>query len=272
MSSLSVLAGTLQTCRRDVAQALQVNGSKRLMFVMLLPFAGIYQTMIGSGALDSFTGSVGIGAIVFGGPAAISLAIGDLDAGRARELKVVCVIGLIVVPGAALSAVFMTAVQAALWVEGFEFLAAGVLWIIAVDVLYDSSPEWTPSLTRIGFVLVLLMVFDVGLSIATGDVMNVQSVDGILAWVWASVGTDRGLVGRSIVAGLSGLFVVATAVVFSSPLRRYLVLPRFRMGCAITLCLVGLELVGLVADAPALTTLSISIILSFSPAADAGVH
>ncbi len=237
---------------------------------MLLPFTGIYQSMVTSGALDSLTGAIGLGAVVFGGPAAISIVFARLSASRARGLKLVCLIGAVQLPAAAFSAAVATASQNALWVEGFSLLTVVVLWVIAFDIVNGSTPSWVPSLLTIGGAVTCLMILDVLASVVTGEVTVVLPGDGMMPWVWTGLTTEWAVVGRSLAAALSGVSLVMLSVVFRPVLLDYVTLRRFQMGSAIALCLIGLDVAGFVANAPTLTIVVVSLGLAVETGSNGG--
>jgi len=268
MSPLAALVTVFGTGYREVRALLAIPGGKPLATVMLLPFAGIYQSLIATGVLRSFTAAVVVGVVVFGGPASISIAIADLTAKRAQALKLLGVIGAIQVLGAAASAVFATSVEDAIWIDGFTALTAAVLCLIAASVVRDPLPPWVPSLWTVGLGVLCLMVLNALVSLGAGEVTLLVPGDGLATWVWSEATAASTVVVRSVVAALSGLLVVAVSVALSAPLRARLDLCRFRTGCALTLCLVSLELVGAIADAPALETLVTTTLLSLGERAD----
>lgn len=259
MTPAAPIAGWGRTAYAEVRQLLAIPGAKPLAVVMLLPFTGIYQSMVASGALDSLTGSVGVGAVVFGGPAAVSIVFAKLATDRVRGLKLVCLVGAVQLPTAAVSGAVATASRNVLWVEGFAVLTALVLWVIAFDIINDSTPSWVPSLLAIGAVLTGVMLLDIAASLAAGEVTVIWPGDGVVAWTWTVLTTERVVIGRSVVAALSGLSLVALSVVFRPVLLNYVDLRRFKMGSAIALCLIGLDLTGVVADAPILTIVVVSL-------------
>lgn len=259
---MNFVAELLQDLKRPYSGAqrlLAIPGAQALAVVMLLPFTGIYQSMVSSGALNSLTGSLGLGAIVFGGPAAISIVFAKLSANRIQALKLICLIAAVQLPAAAVSGAVATASQAALWVEGFTFLTAIVLWIIAFQIINGSTPSWVPSLLTIGGLLTCLMILNIFVSIGLGNIVVILPGDGIMLWMWSLFMTEWIIIGRSIAAALSGLLLVFSSVVFRSTLLDYVNLRRFKMGSAIALSLIGFDVTGLVSDAPILTIVIISL-------------
>jgi len=259
MSFFSALIGGFQRAYTEVQQLLAVPGAKALAVVMLMPFTGIYQSMVTSGALHSLVGSIGLGVVVFGGPAAISIVFAKLSTSRVQGLKVICLIAAVQLPAAAFFAAVATASQDALWVEGFSLLTVVVLWVIAFDIINGSTPSCVPSLLTIGSVLTCLMAFNLLVSIVTGKVTVILPGEGLLMWMWTVLTTEWAIIGRSLAASLSGLLFVIFSVVFRPTLLDYVNLRRFKMGSAIALCLIGLDVAGLVVDTPILTVVVISL-------------
>lgn len=239
-----------------------VSGAQALALVMLLPFAGIYPSMVATGALSSFSSSVALGVVVFGGPAAVAIVLAELTTNRTRGLQIVALIGAVQLPAAALTATIATASRAVLWVDGFAVLTMIVLFVIAFEIVNNSTPQWVPSLLTIGLMLICLLLLDAGVSVVSGEVTLLLPGDGVVDWVWTVVATERVLILRSVVASLAGLSVVAATVVCGPGLLDYVIVQRFKNGCAIALCLVGLEVADIVTDAPTLTIIVVSLALA----------
>ena len=259
MSFFSALLRSLQCAYTEVQQLLAVPGAKALAVVMLMPFTGIYQSMVTSGALNSLVGSIGLGVVVFGGPAAVSIVFAKLSTSRVQGIKVICLIAAVQLPAAAFFAAVATASQAALWVEGFSLLTVVVLWVIAFDIINGSTPSCVPSLLTIGAVLTSLMALNLAVSLVTGEVTVILPGEGILMWMWTVLTTEWVIIGRSLAAALSGLLFVIFSVVFRPTLLEYVNLRRFKMGSAIALCLIGLDVAGFVANSPTLTVVALSL-------------
>ena len=245
-----------------VKQLLASGGARALAVVMLLPFAGIYPSMVATGALSSLSSAVALGVVVFGGPAAVAIVLAELDTTKTRGLQLVCLIGAVQLPAAAISAAIATASRAAIWVDGFAALTMIVLFVIAFEIVNTSTPQWVPSLQTVGYVLVCLLFLDVIVSVARGEVTLLRPGNGLVAWVWTVATTERVLIFRSVVAAVAGLSLVAATVVSRSLLLDHIIVQRFKIGCAIVLCLIGLEVAGIVTNAPTLTVTVISLVLA----------
>jgi len=258
LSALSATRGGLNTVR----ELLAANGAQALALVMLLPFAGIYPSMVATGALSSLSSSVALGVVVFGGPAAVAIVLAELTTDRTQGLQIVALIGAVQLPAAAVTAAIATASRAVLWVDGFAVLTMIVLFVIAFEIVNNSTPQWVPSLLTIGYALICLLLLDGAVSVMSGEVTLLLPGDGIVDWVWTVVTTERVLIFRSVVAALAGLSVVAATVVCGPVLLDYVIVQRFKTGCAIALCLVGLELGDIVTDAPTLMIIVVSLALA----------
>ena len=261
MSRLSALSATCDSFD-TVTQLLADSGARALALVMLLPFAGIYPSMVATGALNSLPSSVALGVVVFGGPAAVVIVLVELNADRIQGLQIVGLIGAVQLPSAAISAAIATVSRAVLWIEGFAVLTMLVLFVIAFEIVNNSTPQWVPSLRTIGYVLICLLLLDVAVSVVSGEVTLLLPGNGIVDWAWAVTTTERVLIFRSVVAALAGLSVVAAAVVCGPVLLNYVIVQRFKVGCAIALCLIGLEVAGIITEAPTLTVIMISFALA----------
>lgn len=234
------------------------DGATRLAWVMLLPFVGIYQALIATGALSSVSAAVGLGTVVFGGGATLSVVAAELDVPRRRGLKIVGVIGVGLCVGTTLSAVIAPAVAGVLWVGVLTRLTAVVLGVIAVRIVYTHLPWWVPSVREIGLLVVCLLGFNLVVSVATGRL----ELTAVATRSVAVLTTDGALVGRSLIAGLSGWTLAVGAVLFRPTVVRVLDIRRFEVGCAIALSTVGAELASVVETPPVLFIVGCSLCLS----------
>lgn len=258
-----------------VTRLLSVDGASKLATVMLLPFLGIYPTMVASGALTSYTAAAGLGTVVFGGAATLGIVTSELKTSRATGLKLIGVIAVPLVVLAVVSAVLASTVQSVLSTQLFSVIVAVVLFIIAFDIVSDPTPGWVPSMKLIGVALFGFMFLDVAATIVRGGV-HLRVIAEIVTTLvqnegcwWSVTGPgqtpatiDISQVGRSLVAAVSGLALTTGAVILRPLFILYLDLDRFRVGCAIALCLIGLELAGVVTSAPTLLVIVCSLWLA----------
>ena len=268
-------SGLVVATYQFVTKLLSIDGASKLATVMLLPFLGIYPTMVASGALTSYTAAAGLGTVVFGGAATLGIVTSELETSRVTGLKLVGVIGVPLLLLAVVSALLASTVQALLSTQLFSVLIAIVLFILAFDIASDQTPHWMPSMKLIGVTLCVFMLLDVTATIVGSGIqisMGGETAKGLVQQEagWSlSIGQHRPIatattsqVGKSLVAAVSGLALTIGAVVFRPLLVLYLDLARFRIGCGIALCLVGLNVAEVIATAPTLLVIVCSMWLA----------
>lgn len=268
-------SGLLITAYQFVARLLSVDGANKLATVMLLPFLGIYPTMVASGALTSYTAAIGLGMVVFGGAATLGIVMSELETSRVIGLKLIGIIAVPLLVLAVVSAVLASVVQSVLSTQLFSIVVAVVLFIIAFDIVSDPTPRWVPSMKFIGVALCGFILLDLITTIVRGGVQMTIIIDIATSLIqnggsrsgssWLSqptVTVNVSQIGQSLTAAASGLALATAAVILRPLFIRYIDLDRFRVGCAIALCLVGLELAGVVAEAPTLTVIGCSLWLA----------
>lgn len=253
----SLVAAVTRRHRR-LTRLFAADGATRLAWVMLLPFLGIYQALIATGALSSVSGAVGLGTVIFGGGATLGVVAAELDVPRRNGLKIVGVIGAGLVVGATLSAVIAPAIASVLWLGVLTRFTAVVLALIAVRIVYPHPPWWVPSVRTTGLLVVCLMGLNLFVSVATGS-LELTAVAGRAV---AVLTTGHGLIVRSVIAGLSGSALAVGAVLFRPTVVRVLDIQRFKLGCAIGLSTVGAELASIVETPPVLFIIGCSLCLS----------
>lgn len=258
MSRRVPLAAAVARRYDRLARLFATDGATRLAWVMLLPFVGIYQALVAAGALSSVSAAIGLGTVVFGGGATLSVVAAELDVPRRTGLEIVGVIGVGLCVGTALSAVIAPAIAAVLWVGLLTRLTAVVLGVIAVRIVYTHLPWWVPSVRVIGLLVVCLLGLNLVVSVATGRL----ELTAVATRSVAVLTTDRALVGRSLLAGLSGWTLAVGAVLFRPTVVRVLDVRRFEVGCAIALSTVGAELASVVETPPVLFIVGCSLCLS----------
>ncbi|WP_138004478.1 DUF5794 domain-containing protein [Halalkalirubrum salinum] len=268
MSVSLTLIAVVDRLYRWLTELFSVDGASQLAWVMLLPLAGIYQALIVGGALSSVSTAVGLGTVIFGGGATLGIVTAELDVPRRRGLQIVGFIGIGLLVGTTLSAVIAPVVAAVLWSEVLNRLTAVVIGLIAIRMVYQDPPWWVPAVQTIGGVLIGVIVLNVLVSIATGSIELSAVIDQTITVVT----TDHALIGRSIVAGGSGLTLAVGAVLFRPTVVRVLDIQRFEVGCAIALTTLAAELASIIETAPVLLIIGCSFCLSVKHAYVGGME
>lgn len=265
--SLALIAAVNRRYRRLI-DLFSVDGATRLAWVMLLPLAGIYQALIAAGALSSVSTAIGLGAVIFGGGATLGIVTAELDVSRSRGLRIVGVIGTGLLVGTTLSAAIAPVIASILWLEVLNRLTAVVIGLISIRIVYSQPPWWVPAVRTIGALLICVMVLNVIASIVTGSLGVAAVIDQTIT----AMTTDYALIGRSLVAGGSGLTLAVGAVLFRPTVVRVLDIQRFEVGCAIALSTLAAELAALIETAPVLLIIGCSFCLSVKQASVGGTE
>jgi hypothetical protein len=225
------------------------DGATRLLaVVMLLPLVdGIFAALVLAGALDTWTGVLEVGLLVFGGSATVAIVLAEMDKGPRAATKTATLVGVPVVVGAVVVAALAPTLGAVLSLATFERFAAVVILAVAAKTASARLGEWLPRPAVI-----------VGLGL-------VASVDpGNASLVLA---LEPALLARAALAGLVGAgFAIAVAA--TGPwLRNAVDIDRFRFGSAVALGVLPLGFLGVIpGNAPvALAVLGVTALLSLDP-------
>ncbi|WP_178917636.1 DUF5794 domain-containing protein [Natronomonas gomsonensis] len=226
------------------------SGARSLAVVMLLPIvSGIYPSIVLAGGLTSVISAIELGVLVFSGGASVAIVLADFEGPRSRGLCIVAAVGVVLIPGAVFTAALSPTVRTLLRVELFVTLTALVVGAIGVSIGFGDDPWWLPSPVTLGFGLCLVATLDALSTLLTGSVTVDFIVNGRTMWL-------------SGLASSVGVGVVAFVVTVRPYLLRRLDIERFRVGCAIALCLVGANIAGLVGGSPATVAIACSVVLA----------
>ncbi len=230
----------------------RVGGATRLLAtVMALPLVdGIFVALILAGTLDTAVGMLETGLLIFGGSATLAVILAEMDGSPREMVASILLIGAVVVPLAALQAVFALTIESVLDMVVFERFAGLVILAIAAQTASSKIGELLPG---------------PGVIIALGLVASLQP-NGLVVELLI----DPELIARAAAtAGIGVAFALLVALT-APQLRGNVDLDRFRFGSSVALGVLALPILGLLeTDAPiALAVLVVAGLLAYNP--DAG--
>lgn len=221
--------------------------TRLLATVMGLPLVdGIFPALVVAGALDTATGVVETGLLVFGGSATVAIVLAEMEDPR-EAVPAVLLIGAVLVPLAALEAAIAPTFRSLLAFETFRRFAGLVIVAVAAKTASARIGEYLPRPAVI-----------VGL----GAVASFQPAGPALV-----ITTDPAPILRgAATAGVGVAFALAVALL-GPRLRGSVDLDLFRFGSAVALGMLALSVLGLMpTDAPvALGVLAVTALFSFDP-------
>jgi len=225
----------------------QVGGATKLLAtVMGLPLVdGIFPALVLAGAVNSVTGILQVGLLVFGGSATVAVILAEMDGTPREQATTVLAVGVVLIAIAAIEAAFAPTIKSALHTEIFERFAAIVMLAIAAKTASSRIGEFLPRPAVI-----------VGL----GMVASFQPGGFEVALV-----PDYALVLRAVAAAATGV-AFAFAVALTSPwLREVVDIDRFRFGSAVALGVLPLSLLGFAPGRAPLAVLAVTSLLAYDP-------
>ena len=240
----------MSTSRHPLALSVerQVGGATKLLAtIMCLPLVdGIFPALVLAGALDSITGILEVGLLVFGGSATVAVILAEMDGTRRDQLKAVLGVGAILIPVAALEAALAPTIESLLTMPVFERFAAIVILAVAAKTASARVGEYLPRPAVI-----------VGLGLLAS--LNLSALE-------VAVSTDPELVMRAVAAAGVGVGFALLVTLLGPWLRSVVDIDRFRFGSAVALGVLPFSIFGYFGDAPvALAVLAVTILLAFDP-------
>ncbi len=224
------------------------DATKLLAIVMCLPLVdGLFPALVLAGALDSLTGILEVGLLVFGGSAMVAVIIAEMDDTPRRQASIVLTVGAVVITIAIVEAALAPTLAGLLNLLIFERFAGVVILAVAASTASARIGEYLP---RPAVIVVLGLV---------------ASVDPGGATVVVDVRPDL-MLRAAAAAGVGVGFALIVALV-SPWLRNAVDLDRFRFGSAVALGVLPLSIYGLIpSNAPlALAVLVVTAIFAFDP-------
>jgi hypothetical protein len=224
------------------------RGGRLLATVMGLPLVdGLFPALVLAGALDTWTGMLEVGLLVFGGSAMIAVVLAEMGGGPRHQAQTVLLIGAILIPLAVIEAAIAPTLAGIVRLDIFERFAGIVIMAIAAQTASARIGELLPRPAVI-VGLGLLASLDPG-----GAALVFDANPEMLARAAGTAGIGIGF---------------ALLVALTSPwLRNAVHIDRFRFGSAVALGVLSLSVLGVMpTQAPvALAVLAVTVLLSIDP-------
>jgi hypothetical protein len=224
------------------------DATKLLAIVMCLPLVdGLFPALVLAGALDSVTGILEVGLLVFGGSAMVAVIIAEMDDTPRRQARIVLGVGAVVITLAIVEAALAPTLAGVLNLAVFERFAGVVILAVAASTASARIGEYLP---RPAVIVALGLVASVD---PAGATLVVDAQPDLMLRAAAAAGVGVG-------------FALVVALV-SPWLRNAVDLDRFRFGSAVALGVLPLSIYGIIpSNAPlALAVLVVTAIFAFDP-------
>lgn len=224
------------------------DGAKLLAIVMCLPLVdGLFPALVLAGALDSITGILEVGFLIFGGSATVAVIIAEMVGGPREQAKIVLGVGAVLMAGAVLEAALAPTLAQLLDLATFERFAAVVILAVAAKTATASIGDYLPRPA---------VIVSLGL---------VASIDPSGASLTLQISPELML--RALAAGGTGVGFALAVALMGPRLRNAVDLDRFRFGSAVALGVLPLSVFGVLpGNAPlALAVLAVTALLAFDP-------
>jgi hypothetical protein len=245
----------MSVSRHPVALSIeqQVGKSTRLLAtVMALPLIdGIFPALVLAGALTYPFGILETGLLVFGGSATVAVILAEMDDSPREIVPAILLLGLVLVPVAALEAALAPTIESMLDMATFQRFAGLVIVAVAAKTASATVGEYLPRPAVI---------------IGLGLVASFQPTGLDVALT-----TDPVLIAKAAAtAGVGVAFALAVALA-GPQLRGAVDIDRFRFGSSVALGMLALSVLELMpTEAPvALGVLVVTAVFSFDPDAAA---
>jgi len=230
----------------------RVGGATRLLAtVMALPLIdGIFVALLLAGTLNTTVGMLETGLLIFGGSATLAVILAEMNDSPRAMVGSILLIGAVIVPLAALQAVFALTIESVLNMVVFERFAGLVILAIAAKTASSKIGELLPSPAVI---------------IALGLVASLQP-DGFVFELLV----DLDFIARAAATAAIGVAFALLVALTAPQLRGNVDIDRFRFGSSVALGVLALPILGVLeTDAPiALAVLVVAALLAYDP--DAG--
>ncbi|MFC7133939.1 MULTISPECIES: DUF5794 domain-containing protein [Salinibaculum] len=224
------------------------DATKLLAIVMCLPLVdGLFPALVLAGALDSITGIVQVGLLVFGGSATVAVIIAEMDDSPRSQARIVLGVGAVVTSVAVVEAALAPTIAGVLNLVIFERFAGLVILAVAARTASARIGEYLPRPAVI---------------VALGFVASVDPAGAALV-----VDARPELMLRAAAAAGIGVTFALVVALVSPWLRNAVHLDRFRFGSAVALGVLPLSVFGVIpANAPlALAVLVMTAVFAFEP-------
>ncbi len=243
----------MSVSRHPVALRLEQRvgrGTRLLATVMALPLVdGIFPALIIAGALSSPLGILETGLLIFGGSATVAVILAEMEGSRREQVTSILLLGAVLLPLAAVEALFAETLATVLNFAVFQRFAGLVILAVAAKTASAKVGEYLPSPSVI---------------IGLGLVASLELGDAALV-----VDPDLATVGRGVAAAAVGVGFALAIAVFAPTLRGAVDLDRFRFGSSVALGMLAIDVLGLLpTQAPvALGVLGVTALFAYDPSA-----
>lgn len=243
----------MSVSRHPVALRLEQRvgrGTRLLATVMSLPLVdGIFPALIIAGALSSPLGILETGLLIFGGSATVAVILAEMEGSRREQVTSILLLGVVLLPLAAVEALFAETLATVLNFAVFQRFAGLVILAVAAKTASAKVGEYLPSPSVI---------------IGLGLVASLEL--GGAAFVFDP---DLVTVGRAVAAAGVGVGFALAIAVFAPTLRGAVDLDRFRFGSSVALGMLAIDVLGLLPTrAPvALGVLGVTALFAYDPSA-----
>jgi hypothetical protein len=243
----------MSVSRHPVALRLEQRvgrGTRLLATVMSLPLVdGIFPALIIAGALSSPLGILETGLLIFGGSATVAVILAEMEGSRREQITSILLLGALLLPLAAVEALFAETLSTMLNFEVFQRFAGLVILAVAAKTASAKVGEYLPSPSII---------------IGLGLVASLELGGAALV-----VDPNLATVGRAVAAAGVGVGFALAVAAFGPTLRGAVDLDRFRFGSSVALGMLAIDVLGLLpTQAPvALGVLGVTALFAYDPSA-----
>lgn len=240
----------MSVSQHPVALSLEraVGGDSALLAtVLFLPLIdGVFAALVLAGALETISGVLMVGLLIFGGSATVAVIVADMDGTPQECAWTVLLLGVPLIMGAAIVAAAAPTIESMLTLEVFERFAAIVILAVAAQTASARVRNYLP---RPAVIVIL------------GLVASIDPTGAEFALT-----TEPELVIRGIAAAVIGVGFALAVAIGSSVIRHNVDLDRFRFGSAVSLGLIPLSILGLpFGDYAALGALALTGLFALDP-------
>ncbi|WP_410766236.1 DUF5794 domain-containing protein [Haloferax sp. DFSO60] len=208
---------------------------------------GIFPALIIAGALNSVTGILQTGLLIFGGSATVAVILAEMDGTRRQQLTSIAILGAVLIPVAVAEAALAQTIQTLLNFEVFHRFAGLVILAIAAKTASSKVGEYLPSPS---------VIIGLGL-VASFNPAGAQFV----------FNPDPTMLMHAGAAAGTGVAFAGSIAVFAPRLRGTVDIDLFRFGSSVALGMLALDVLGLMpTKAPvALGVLGVTALFAFDP-------
>lgn len=217
--------------------------ARKLIVVSLLPLVdGVFLTVLLSGEVTSVLEAVKYGVLLFGGAGTLAIILTELPTSLTDRIEIVMFVGILLVCGSAAVALLASSLSDVFYTPTLRLFAAIVIGLIAIETI---DQEWNiPSPASVAGLGVLI-------SIRPHLITEV------------STSYEPQILFYAVVAGLTGVIFALTVAVLRELVQGQINMVYLRYGCAISLGLLSLTIVGIVPSIYSVAVFSASGVVAY---------